>query len=159
MGLWLKMLWDTLISVSLAIIVIALIVEFFFHPGPQTLELIHTLDVIALSFLFTELVYDFYKAENKQKFVTKEWLLIISFLPFGTILRLTRIFRASRVIKFLSRVWARITRVFRAEVVGVKGVQAAVHVSKVAPKAGKAIRPIAQFMDKREKQLKKMRKR
>lgn len=150
-----KMIWDTLITLSLIIIIIALIVEFFFHPDHHTLELIHTLDVIALSFLFVELVYDFHKAEDKKKFLMREWLLIISFLPFGTILRLTRVFKASRVVKLLSSVWARVAKLFRLEQAGVKTAQSTVHATKIT----KALRPAAQFMDKRDKQLKKMRKR
>ena len=131
-----KMIWDTLITISLVIIIVALIIEFFFHPDVHTLELLHTLDVIALSFLFVELVYDFYNAEDKKKFVTKEWLLILSFMPFGTVLRFSRILRLSKVLK-------------------IESIQSLVHATKIT----RVTRPVAQFLSKKEKQLEKMRER
>lgn len=155
MGNIAKNLWDLLLTLSLIFIILALILEFFFHPDKKTLELIHTIDIFALSFLFVELVYDFHKAEDKKKFVTKEWLLILSFLPFGTVFRLGRIFKASRVVKFLSGSWARILRLVRLESVGVKTAQSTVHVAR----ASRIMRPIAEILRKKDEKLSVLRKR
>jgi hypothetical protein len=155
MGNWAKLLWDLLLTLSLIFIIVALIVEFFFHLDEKTLKLVHDIDIFALSFLFVELAYDFYKAEDKKKFVTKEWLLILSFLPFGTIFRIGRIFKASRVVKFLSGAWARILRLVRLESVGLKTAQSAVHVSKVS----RVMRPIAEIFRRKDKKLSDLRKR
>ncbi|MBU0662576.1 hypothetical protein KJ891_03865, partial [Candidatus Micrarchaeota archaeon] len=92
---WAKVVWETLVTLSLIAIVILLIMEFFFHPDEKLLEKMHIVDIFALSFLFVELAYDFYRAEDKVKFVKKEWLLIISFLPFGMLLRVAQLFRST----------------------------------------------------------------
>ncbi len=155
-----KLLWDTLITMSLIVIIYALLAEFFFHPPEYELELLHNLEIVALSFLFVELAYDFYKAKDKKNFVRREWLLIISFLPFGTIFRLMRFVRASRVVQALSSATGRLARALRIESVGVKSAQGAVHASKVGrflPKLGRAIRPIAQFLSKKDKRLEEVR--
>tara|TARA_Y100000310_G_scaffold345828_1_gene470719 strand:+ start:10389 stop:10940 length:552 start_codon:yes stop_codon:yes gene_type:complete len=151
---WAKNLWDLLLTLSLIFIIVALIAEFFFHLDEKTLKLIHDIDVFALSFLFVELAYDFHKAEDKKKFVTKEWLLILSFLPFGTIFRLGRVFKASRVVKFASSAWTRILRLIRLESVGVKTAQSTVHASKVS----RIMRPIAEIFRKKDEKLNDLRK-
>jgi len=137
---WAKVVWETLVTLSLIAIIILLIIEFFFHPDEKLLEKMHIVDIFALSFLFVELAYDFYRAENKVKFVKKEWLLILSFLPFGMMLRVAQLFRSTRVIKLLSTVWARVATLFRFEQTSVKTAQSAVHATKV----GRVIRPAAQ---------------
>ncbi|MCK4883384.1 MAG: hypothetical protein KAS30_00805, partial [Candidatus Diapherotrites archaeon] len=121
----------------------------------KTLKLIHNIDVFALSFLFVELAYDFYKAEDKKKFVTKEWLLILSFLPFGTIFRIGRIFKASRAAKVLSSVWARVLGLLKLESIGLKTAQSTVHISK----ASRIMRPIAEVLRKKDEKLRDLRKR
>lgn len=148
-----KLVWDSLISFSLVFIIISLIIEFFFHPEKQVLELLHTIDIFAVSFLLVELAYDFYKAEDKKKFVKKEWILILSFLPFGTIFRLGRIFRSSRLIGYMSKIWGRLSKFLRIEKVGIKTAQSAVHASKV----GRITRPIAQIISKKNKQIERKR--
>jgi len=155
MSSWAKNLWDLLLTLSLIFIIVALVVEFFFHVDGKTLKLIHDIDVFALSFLFVELAYDFYRAEDKKKFVTKEWLLILSFLPFGTIFRIGRAFKASRVIKFLSGTWAGILRLLRLESIGLKTAQSAVHISRTS----RIMRPIAQILRKKDEKLSDLRKR
>lgn len=153
MSNWAKLLWDTLVTISLVVIVVALIIEFLMHPSPRTLEIVHAIDTVALVFLFVDLLHEFYLAEDKKNFVTREWLLIISFLPFGTIFRLGSIFRASRVVKAVSSVWASFLKLIRLEGVGVKAAQSAVHATKLS----KLLRPVAQFMSKKDKQMQEMR--
>ncbi|MFH1239701.1 MAG: hypothetical protein V1672_00625 [Candidatus Diapherotrites archaeon] len=155
MSSWAKNLWDLVLLLSLIFIIVALVVEFFFHVDEKTLKLIHNIDVLALSFLFVELAYDFYRAEDKKKFVTKEWLLILSFLPFGTIFRIGRIFKASRVVTFLSSAGTRIVRLLRLESVGLKTAQSTVHISR----ASRIMRPIAQILRKKDEKLSELRKR
>lgn len=152
---WAKVVWETLVTLSLIAIVILLIMEFFFHPDEKLLEKMHIVDIFALSFLFVELAYDFYRAEDKVKFVKKEWLLIISFLPFGMLLRVAQLFRSTRVITLLGGLWARVAVFFRFEQTSVKTAQGAVHATKV----GRVIRPVAQVFDRggkaKEKEKKK----
>ena len=155
MGNFAKNTWDLLLTLSLIFIILALILEFFFRPDKKTLELVHTIDIFALSFLFVELAYDFYKAEDKKKFVTKEWLLILSFLPFGTIFRLGRIFKGTRAIKTLSNIWARLAGLLKLESVGVKTAQSTVHVTR----ASRILRPIAEILRKKDEKLSVLRKR
>lgn len=143
----LKSLWDFLVLVSIVVIIAALIIEFFFHPKKETLELIHKIDIIALAILFIDLAYLFYKAKDKKKFFKEEWLLIISFLPFASIFRLFRFLRATRVVQGLSSIGSRILRFLRIEGLGLKISQTIVH----ALKGIRFLRPIAQFFSRKKK--------
>lgn len=143
----LKGLWDFLVLVSIVVIVAALIIEFFFHPKKETLELIHKIDIIALVILFIDLAYLFYKAKDKKKFLQEEWLLIISFLPFASIFRFFRFLRATRIVQGLSSIGSRILRFLRIEGLGLKISQTIVH----ALKGIRFLRPIAQFFSRKKK--------
>lgn len=150
-----KWLWDTLTGISLIVIIIALVIEFFFHPDKHTMEIVHMFDITALSFLFVELVNDFNHAENKRKFVTREWLLIISFLPLGTMIRAGRVFQGSRAVVFASRIWGRLAELLRIEGVGVKTTQSLIHASKI----GRVLRPVAEILSLKNKQAEELRAR
>ncbi|MBU0635925.1 hypothetical protein KKE06_02775 [Candidatus Micrarchaeota archaeon] len=147
MSNWAKNLWNLILTLSLIFIILALLIEFFFQVDEKTLWLIHIIDIFALSFLFMELVYDFYRVEDKKKFVTKEWLLILSFLPFGAIFRVGRVLKASRAVKFLSGAGTRILRFLRLESIGLKAAQSTVHISR----ASRILRPIAEILRKKRR--------
>ena len=69
--------------------------------------------------------------------------------------RLGRVFKASRVVKFLSGSWARILRLVRLESIGVKTAQSTVHVTR----ASRILRPIAEILRKKDEKLSVLRKR
>ncbi|PIN85535.1 MAG: hypothetical protein COV47_01635 [Candidatus Diapherotrites archaeon CG11_big_fil_rev_8_21_14_0_20_37_9] len=151
---WTKNIWDLLITLSLLIIVITLITEFFIHLDKDTMELLHTTEIFALSFLFMELAHDFYLAEDKKKFVAKEWLRIISFIPFATVFRFALFARTTKVMQFLGSLWLRVKVFLRIESVTAKTGQSVVHASK----ATRIMRPVAQFFSKKEEYVENARK-
>ncbi len=143
----LKSLWDFLILASIIFIIFALIIEFFFHPKKETLELIHKIDIIALAILFIDLAYLFYKAKDKKNFIKEEWLLIISFLPFGAIFRFFRFLRATRIFQGAASISSRVLRLLRIEGIALKISQTLIH----ALKGIRFIRPIAQIFSRKKK--------
>ncbi len=146
MAHWLSFVWKALISFSILIIIITLFFEFFLHVSSENIELIRNAEIFALSFLFVELLYNFISADNKREFVKKEWLLILSFLPFGAIFRFLRVVKTTKVFVFLSGIWLKLVRFLKLESLSVKTAQSVVH----STKAVKAVRPIAQIIKQKD---------
>ena len=67
--------------------------EIFFHPGKETLELIHLADIAAEVILIAEVVLIFLVARNKMHFIRTKWMTILSVVPIGNAFRFIRILK------------------------------------------------------------------
>lgn len=86
----LEWLWKAIALISLFVILAALLAELFLHLSEEQEQLLLTIELIALLILFLDLAIHFYRAKHKKKFLKENWLMVLSFLPFGSIFRIAR---------------------------------------------------------------------
>jgi len=94
----------------------------------EFMDLTHTIDLVAILVLFADLLLQISRAEDKVCYVKENWLLILSFVPFGSSLRL---------LNFLKIIKTRGS-------VALKAIKIAGHASHIT----KLLRPIMQLFSR-----------
>ena len=98
-------MFDLVILVLSVYVLVALVVDTFFPVPPEVSRMLNLVDnIICFVFLY-DFVKDFYKVENKLKFMKWGWIDLISSIPSldfmraGRLLRLVRLFRVLRAFR------------------------------------------------------------
>lgn len=93
--------FDLIILVLSMYVLVALVVDTFFHLPTEVSKMLNTIDnLICLVFLF-DFFRDFYLAEHKWKFLKWGWIDLLSSIPFVDVLRAGRLVRLFRLIRLI----------------------------------------------------------
>jgi voltage-gated potassium channel len=93
--------FDILILVLSVYVLIALIIDSFFHLSPELARLLSFIDnLICIIFLY-DFAYRFIKAPSKLAFMKWGWVDLISSIPTFNILRYGRFIRVFRILRVL----------------------------------------------------------
>ena len=108
-------MWDIVVFVSVAFVIVVLILESFFNlePYPDLVAILAFFDYLVLAVFVVDLFVLYNKQKNIKLFFTKNWLDIVAVIPFGTVFRLTKLVRLVRIVKIFTRA-QKATRVNRA---------------------------------------------
>ncbi len=79
--------WKAIAIVALFAILITFLAEFFLHPTEEQRHWLEIIDLAAVAMLAVELIIHYVESKHKKHFFRKNWLLIVSFLPMGSLLR------------------------------------------------------------------------
>ena len=129
-------IWKNLTIAALFAILFTLAIDLFVPLGEETASAIQAIDFAAIIVLFIDFAWNLAKAKNWLYYLKKNWLLGLSFLPFGASIRL-----ASRLNAFKALL-------SRGEQAG-KAVKIAAHSTRLM----RIIRPLIIFTQNLEKKV------
>ncbi|MFN4007211.1 MAG: potassium channel family protein [Chitinophagaceae bacterium] len=97
-----KVGWLHLINAVLSIyVLIALLIDTLYKLPPEEHDLLLMIDHGICVFFLVEFCRDFYRAENKWKFMRWGWIDLLSSLPYLEIFREGRLIRIVRIIRII----------------------------------------------------------
>ncbi len=99
------------------------VIELFFHPQETTLHTLHRLDAWLIGIFVADLGYTFVRVFDKRKFIRKNWLLILSFLP---IVRMAKMMELGRCLEVF-RLYKHRHQLANLEHMGIKGIEKSTH--------------------------------
>lgn len=82
--------WKVIAILALFFILFTFLAEIFLHLEEGQRHLLELLDLVAIGVLVIDLGIHYSESKQKKGFVKRNWLLILSFLPFGSILRFVK---------------------------------------------------------------------
>ena len=118
--------WRAIVIASLLVILGTFLADLFIPLDEGQRKILEFLDLAAIVVLAVDLFVAYRKTKEKGKFLFRNWLLIISFIPFASFIRVLRYFKVikatlqggiSKGIHVIGHV-PRIARLYRVIVVG-----------------------------------------
>lgn len=125
-------------------LLVVMLAEALFKVEGFNLKVLEFLELSALLVLFVDLAVNFSRAESKLKFIRKNWLEILLFMPFAFTFRALRVFEVFGAMGFEAMPF-----LMRTEVI-VKGGHMATHLGRSEPAvlARKAIHEMVRAPDR-----------
>lgn len=102
----LDIIWDVVVFIAVALVFVILILESFFNltPYPGLQQLLVVLDYLVLAVFVIDLVVIYRKQKSLKYFLIHNWLDIIAVIPFGSVFKVTKVVRLTRIIKTFGKV-------------------------------------------------------
>ncbi|MFH1470209.1 MAG: hypothetical protein ABIF01_00510 [Candidatus Micrarchaeota archaeon] len=119
--------WRATVALAMVSILAVFGLEIFYHPGKDALLALEFIELAALLVLFVDLAVNFSRAENKSKFIRKNWFELFLFVPFAVTFEAFRAFELFQVMGVEAMPFMMRTRVI------VKGGHVATHIGKSEP--------------------------
>ncbi len=119
--------WRLAVALAMLTILAVFLLEFFYHFEANSLRLLEFLELAALLVLFVDLAVNFSRAENKAKFMRKNWFELLLFVPFAFTFSALRAFEVFEVMGFEAMPFLMRTRVL------VRGGHVATQISRSEP--------------------------
>jgi voltage-gated potassium channel len=79
----------------------SLIVDTFFELDPEISHLLQLIDLAICGVFFLDFCIQFYKADNKLKFMRLGWIDLVASIPMIDFLRFGRLFRLIRILRII----------------------------------------------------------
>ncbi len=101
----LEIAWDVVVLVAVALTLVVLILESFFDVSGQ-IELVKMMafsDYLVLMIFVIDAGFLFSKSDSIKTFFKKNWLDLIAIIPFNSLFRITKLLRATRILRIFTR--------------------------------------------------------
>ncbi|MFW5852906.1 MAG: ion transporter, partial [Nanoarchaeota archaeon] len=97
-------LWDMIVFVSVAFVLVILVLESFFNlePYPGLVSLLTFIDYMIVGIFVIDLFVIYNKVRNVKLFLMRNWIDILAVIPFGSVFRLTKLVRVVRIMRVFS---------------------------------------------------------